>query len=397
MGIFQYINKLFCTLFVFCGCTKTYSQREIHPLEPMFTYDYALKYYSNLPIAEYLASYSYWFLENFSAPIGVESIEEYSSTYSYYHTPLKNFRHISSFGISEDNPGTLKNIYYYNKITGNMEKSIVLKIDQKHMLTDTIIKSFYSYKIDSLKTIIDIERSNRYQETREYYTVQLQYIFDTKTKKLIRLDNKGKSRTYSLVYEKTKPQTVLISDNDQTVELKVEDVVNQNVLSSNDIVVNDSRIFLNRISNVPGIHENRQLIHSPTIHSEDIVQFSKNHITYNWQHTGFPKRRSGLLLFNDDKELTEVYFSNEGYNPDIHRSIVAIVGKKETRINGRYNVIKKRNNDKWISSFYKNYRRKNKSGYTNYVTDSSFKKSKYKIKDNIIYWNDSPFIIYNYN
>src|SRR5690606_14480222 len=102
------------------------------------------------------------------------------------------------------------------------------------------------------------------------------------------------------------------------------------------------------------------------------------------KHTHYPKQRNGLLLFNDDQELTEVHHSDGEYNPDVHPTIMAIVGKKEKRIYNRYNIIKRRNKDKWISTFYKNYRKKNKSGHTKYLKDSSFKKSKYNIKDNII-------------
>src|SRR5690554_5491861 len=73
-------------IFTLCVVNKSYAQREIHPLESMFTYEYALKYYANAGIRDFIEKEfgtTYFFLDNFKVPLGIKSIERISKYYYY--------------------------------------------------------------------------------------------------------------------------------------------------------------------------------------------------------------------------------------------------------------------------------------------------------------------------
>src|SRR5690554_3191899 len=114
------------TVFIFCPATKSYSQREIHPLEPMFTYDYASKYYRNIRAIEKSRIYKapqYKALENFTAPKGVSSIEHYVQTQDAY------------FNCEEYCPDEIlpypSRTYYYDIETGFLTKEVSKRTDEE--------------------------------------------------------------------------------------------------------------------------------------------------------------------------------------------------------------------------------------------------------------------------
>ena len=145
--------SLFCLL---GNITKSHAQREIHPLEPTFTYDYALKYYGNLTLG------GFWSLDNFKAPKDVQSIEQYDS---FFHDSARS-RAVHFYEWK-------KILYYYNKETGFLEGTTTIDRYNKKVLGQA-----YKYKTDSLHLIINVEHFS-FGENSNKSTQQ--YIYNLKT------------------------------------------------------------------------------------------------------------------------------------------------------------------------------------------------------------------------
>lgn len=162
----QLHTLLLLVFLFFFNITKSNAQREIHPLEPTFTYDYAFKYYGNLTLGDY------WSLDNFKAPKGVKSIEQYES---FFHDSARS-RAVHYYEWK-------KRIYYYNKDTGFLEGTTTIDRYNKKVLAQA-----YKYKTDSLHLIINVEHFSFDEKSNKavQQTVQ-QYIYDLKTENLIKI------------------------------------------------------------------------------------------------------------------------------------------------------------------------------------------------------------------
>lgn len=155
------LSYLILTLLCIFSSTKSYSQREIHPLEQMFTYDF--KYYGNLTLD------NFWSLENFKAPRGIKSIEEYEEHSS------ENFRRRVSFFHSTNR------IHFYNEETGFLEKTITY--DERNGFKEKRYIQIYKYRIDGLNLIINVEYSFFGKEL--YDSQYYRYVYDLKTENLV--------------------------------------------------------------------------------------------------------------------------------------------------------------------------------------------------------------------
>lgn len=157
--------------------TKGFSQREISPFEEMFTYDYALKYYSNIGVMEEIPDY--WFLENFRAPTGVKSIEE-SPTYPEYSVIKKPY--LSS---RQD-----KKKHHYNLNNGFVEQTqLLIASTEIPSCTDTITFD-YEYLFDEKQIVINTENK------QSLYLNHKQFVFDKQTKNLLLLVVNKKDSTF---------------------------------------------------------------------------------------------------------------------------------------------------------------------------------------------------------
>lgn len=160
MNLLQYINKIFCAVLVFATGHETYSQREIHPLEPMFTYDYALKYYSTQSVK--ISAYEgYWHIENFKAPIKVSKITEYDYPNRFlfnYGTYLTR----STWLIKKDleQHSIWKTEHYFDPKTNYLQKTVLYNIEKKNKsIIDTLEIKTYKYNIDKSHTTIRITKT----------------------------------------------------------------------------------------------------------------------------------------------------------------------------------------------------------------------------------------------
>jgi len=176
MNPFQYINKIFCTLLFFATGNKSYSQREIHPLEPMFTYNYALKYYIHKPVRDFFmnefdGNVEFWMIENFKSLSGVSNIEQQF---------LRNYRYDNKYLIFRNVEKDIKYKYFYNAETGFLEKS---QRFQETTLNDVggfiDLKEFF-YFFDEQFTTIEV---NRFVDEPAIDTLNYKYVYESGFKK----------------------------------------------------------------------------------------------------------------------------------------------------------------------------------------------------------------------
>ncbi len=178
--IHKIIKLVFSLCVIFLG-QSVFGQREIQPYEDSFTYEYALKYYSNLPVREFFPEY--FFLENFKAPKGVKIIED-------------------SFNIKLDNyymrstPMGAKDIHIFNSENGFMQKTLryyTRDIKNNEAPNPELLKEF-TYIFDSNTIKINVVMS--------YDKSSTEYIFDNKTEHLTHIIKNYKDTvffTYSKV------------------------------------------------------------------------------------------------------------------------------------------------------------------------------------------------------
>lgn len=279
----QYINKIFCTLLVFTTGNKSYSQREIHPLEPMFTYDYALKYYQNTGLRNDFVK-DFWLIDNFKAIVGMETVEVYG---------IENYPKSGTFLHS----GNIKYVYFYNIETGFLQKSVVFALSNNSKIIKTLEERYFDYSIDSLHTTINVERVVFEDKIKTYKQL---YMYD---------ENECLSK---LVTENN--DTILISesvseDGVQIIQISINDSINvvkynQDRSSTNHsdyTFPNDSLYFTKRVRE-PSTSLGNQFL--------DQIQYNNYEITYQYSKFAFAGAsyyliKKGTLLFNKKHQLID--------------------------------------------------------------------------------------------
>ena len=300
MNPLQYINKIFCTLLFFSTGNKSYSQREIHPLEPMFTYDYALKYYQNIGIRNDFVK-DFWLIDNFKASSDLEIVEVYG---------IENYPKSGELIHS----GNIKHVYFYDSTTGFLKKSMILALNNNYKTIKTLEERQFKYNIDNLHTTINVERVVFGDKTKKY---KQQYIYDENEylSGLITEDNDTIRISYSA--NKNTEQIIHININGTINVLKY----NQSISSksnSNYTVPNDQLHYRNRIEDSPTVLvlENQFL---------DRVKYNNYEITYHYRELAFAGAsyylsKKGTLLFNEqhqlvDYKIEQIPFGKPNFSP----------------------------------------------------------------------------------
>ena len=390
MDPLQYIDKLFCILFVFCAGTKSHSQREIHPLEPLYTYDYALKTYNNLAIISPTLHYKYWQLENFMMPKGVNVIEEFQFYPADIYMPIRR----TGDNGSEDK----KYIHTLNSKNGFIRKTLYLQI-QGNDIVDTIYVKNYKIDVDSLNTVIIIKKTlkNVSNETYSY-----QYTFNNKTKNLTNIltDSTEINFKYSNDNSSLSAVTNIDLNNNITIFTLNNYFENIEIEPTDKVSFNDRKIYLNKEKEVLKIHSNYSSIHiKEGIQSKSYynqLMYSNNHISYSWNTDPTSldensKERTGVLLFNGNKKLIE-FHSSENNLQNLGLDINAqLYGKKWRRQHGVYKILKRKNLNRWTLKYLLAFR-KERSNEIKYNTVRN--SSNYKIEENVFYYGNRPFLIY---
>ena len=385
------------TVFIFCPVTKSYSQREIHPLEPMFTYDYALKYCSHLSIID--TDGDYWFIDNFKAPVGVETIQ---NNRDFYY-PVFNRERVTA------EPNYEKKIFNYNSATGYLQQSLYLKSLKRDNKFDTLQISTYKYSFENEKTIVEVITKDLYGllGIGDIYTEKSnssKYIFENGTGLLINrtshirssfrekgdttatyyyntIDSVEYVYTYNEFNIKTVNKISTVRDNDgkiTNIEREYSNCRRESSAYIESVRKRDSLNYTVLIGDKAYVDKNRSNI--------DIVRFrrgtteitlSQDHIYYELTTDVERQRRKGLFLFNKDKSLTEYRFSNQDWF---------------------YQILSKKTDRRWhIEGFNP---KKNSFNYAKtshnkfWVKDRS---SKTKRKGYTIYLNNHPSLIYKYD
>lgn len=399
---------LFC---LFCSITKSHAQREIHPLEPTFTYDYALKYYGNLTLGDY------WSLDNFKAPKGVKSIEQYESFYDW-----------NDFYRSRDRMlNGEKNIYYYNKETGFLERSIYLDRNLKTKSTH-----FYSYKTDSLHLTISIK--NNYF-ARDFTTNTMQYIYDVKTENLLEIRYNNDNKDFiKYTYDKNQKDLTGVEDNSNwrrreiTISydtLKPIDKIKYFYEIGNNFKFKNESVYLNKEQSFVNLYQRK--LELKTFSTEygnnrgtkenyknlskietGYISFSPTHLFFNVGHNeNYPAQQkvtpssvyypqTGTFLFDENGKL---FFVEAPYKT-IYRNIFSSFHSPEYGDEESLSILKKKNDNQWeLKTYNKVYLKKkplNFKRFSYYFKTKRKQKNNYKIKNGSIYKDNKPAIIYNY-
>ncbi|MEG0917051.1 MAG: hypothetical protein RSF68_08565 [Myroides sp.] len=409
---------LFC---FFCSITKSHAQREIHPLEPTFTYDYALKYYGNLTLGDY------WSLDNFKAPKGVKSIKQYESFYDW-----------NDFYRSRDRMlNGEKKIYYYNKDTGFLERSIYL--ERNHKMKST---HFYSYKTDSLHLTISIK--NNYF-AREFSTNTIQYIYDLKTENLLEIRYNNDNKDFiKYTYDKNQKDLTGVEDNSNwrrqeitisydtlkpidKIKYYISTRIGKKYKFKNDSVyLNKEETLVNLLrrnlalktfstgyKTISNGKSNREYYENLYHTQANYIDFGANYISYNLGYpqyiSDYPRPidrmgtfkfpQTGTFLFDEKGKLSFIK-----YHTDIIRENLFTNNRSsrypwmpETERENSISIIEKKNDNKWIFISYNELQIKKKlfSRYNRFKTKKR-QKANYKIKNGSIYKDKKPIIIYNY-
>lgn len=405
--------SLFCLL---GNITKSHAQREIHPLEPMFTYDYALKYYGNLTL------YGFWSLENFKAPKDVQRIEQYESFYDWNDFYRNRDRMLNGE----------KNIYYYNKETGFLERSIYL--DRNHKMKST---HFYSYKTDSLHLTISIK--NNYF-ARDFTTNTMQYIYDVKTENLLEIRHNNDNKDFiKYTYDKNQKDLTGVEDNsnwrrqeitisydtlqpidkieyfyrissdtDTYYEFKGDSVYINKEQSFVDVYQRklELKIFSTRHRNNRGEKEYYENISEI---ETGYVSFSPNHLSFSVGHkenyTGkqiyYPDYpQTGTFLFDENGKLFFVKAPFKLAHPDFFTR-ASYTQRPSYTTEESLSILKKKDDNEWVFNTYNKIYLKKK--FLSFLSKFRYRyevkrqqKSTYKITNGSIYKDNKPVIIYNY-
>lgn len=358
MNPLQYINKIFCTLLFFSAGTKSYSQREIHPLEPMFTYDYAVKYSKNAVIKNLICNefgVEYYFLENFKAPKGVQNIEILSSNhgspfigYSLIYAPIDEELNIRKSSIIK---------YYYNE-NGFLEKSVLIKPNY----IEEVLNQFYYNEKNGL---IEITSSDNKK-----------YFFDKETGNLVHLINEN----YTLYFSYSKEITDLIvnieSENNILNFLYDEDVekfyplICRDCYKAKDIPAKWFLIYKNIKDDLHAI----------------------GNVVINNHYAGYSYEKSKCPNVFDQRILTEEAFVFDDNQKLLHYQIGQ--WKLWTGINMVASTLTKNLDNPYPSYSYQ--RKNDKKWILTDIEDSKDRKlGAFKVYIDGLYFNKTPIIVYN--
>jgi len=391
---------------------KSYAQREIHPLEPTFTYDYAFKYYENLTLG------GFWSLDNFKAPKDVQSIEQYENFYDW-----------SDFYRSRDRMLVgEKNIYYYNKETGFLERSIYLDRNLKTKSTH-----FYSYRTDSLHLTISIK--NNYF-ARDFSTNTMQYIYDVKTENLLEIRYNNDNKDFiKYIYDENQRDLTGVEDNSnwrrQEINISYDtlqpiDKIKFSYQIRDNHEFGQDSIYLNKAQSFANVYQRKFELKTFTKENRfvrrvreyydnlskieaNFINFSKHHIFFSVGHNeNYPAKslydptdknfpQTGTFLFDENGKL---FFIEAPY-----KIILSNIFIRASKYNQRpgytleesLSIIKKKNDNEWLFNNYnKIYLTKRPFSIYGRFKVKRKQKATYKIKNGSIYKGNKPIIIYNY-
>lgn len=390
MELLKFINKLFCTMSVFCGVTKTYAQREIHPLETLFTYDYALKTYMNLATISSISSlrealpYSYWLLDNFKTPdVDVSRLE-----YTNEMTSLVRL------GRLYDRTHIEKTIHYFNSDTGYLKQTFALR-PYLTGVSDTVYNKNYKYEIDNINTKIYVEhifsRSSSEMVKNRVFT----YLFENKTENLLQIeiifDNKVE---FFIVFEYNDEATIKniksngVSFSSETDKIKSNPV---NFILFPPGFSKSPKIWLNNRSDISNACNYKAKI---SYSNNGISRTFFNNINFSAHHIYCNTTLSStvdsdfLMIFDDNKKLEQfhTYTSFSLTESSLNNP------KKWQRAVGNYRVLSKKNNKKWTYSTSYVFRKKLLNGFTQFRSKST---ETYQSRNNNFYINNN--VIYKMN
>src|SRR5690606_590981 len=251
------------------------------------------------------------------------SIEQYESFYDW-----------NDFYRSRDRMlNGEKKIYYYNKETGFLERSIYLDRNHKKFT------HFYSYKTDSLHLTISIK--NNYF-ARDFTTNTMQYIYDVKTENLLEIRYNNDNKDFiKYTYDKNQKDLTGVEDNSNwrrqeiTIsydtlkpidKIKFSYQIGDNYEFERDsIYLNKAQIFVNvyqRKLEIKTFATGHRFVRGEKEYYENLskiesnyVSFSSNHISYSLGHREtYPAQRidnpasiyypqTGTFLFDEKGKL----------------------------------------------------------------------------------------------
>ncbi len=372
MNPLQYINKIFCTLLFFSTGNKSYSQREIHPLEPMFTYDYALKYYGNVGVIDLIDKNfgaKFCSIENFKAPVGLKRIE------------LSDDEHFMSLALSTKRMKLHKIIYYYNSDTGFLEK----RVKERPKLNneeDAVTEYLYTFKNNQI-----IIRTSQNEE----------YTFDEKTGNLLQLIT-SQNDTIDFLYSIENIHHVLevnSSNSSKKFVYKNKEVLQENTFeffAEKHYYVPDKRNLLTDkviIANQTDL----KFEGVPTPYSVYII----SNDYYIEVSTLFVPRRTIGLLFDDTKKLIAYHINEEPPAYGLTDKPNSLFSKS---MSDYYAKLRKRSKPNYSITFKKLDKKK----WGQYLYDYNHKRLRYKkqnqgyftIENDKIYFKNIPLIVYDY-
>lgn len=411
MTIKLHTLSLLVILFFF-NQTNIHAQREIHPLEPTFTYDYALKYYGNLTLG------GFWSLENFKALKDVQTIEQYESFYDWNDF----YRNRDRMLIGE------KKIYYYNKETGFLERSIYL--DRNHNKST----HFYSYKTDSLHLTISIK--NNYF-ARNFSTNTMQYIYDVKTENLLEIRYNNDNKDFiKYTYDENQKDLTGVEDNSnwrrQEITISYDTLKPINKIKyfyeiGNNYKFKNDSIYLNKEQSFVNLYQRK--LELKTFSTEygnnrgtkesyknlskietGYISFSPTHLFFNVGHNeNYPAQQkvtpssvyypqTGTFLFDENGKLffVEAPLKFVHINPSSRASKYS--QRSGYKIEESLSILEKKNDNKWQVNYHnKIYLTKRPFSRYNRFKVKRKQKATFEIKNGSIYKDNKPVIIYNYN
>jgi len=415
--ILTFSISLFCLL---GNITTSHAQREIHPLEPTFTYDYALKYYGNLTLG------GFWSLDNFKAPKDVHSIEQYDS---FFHDSARS-RAVHFYEWK-------KIIYYYNKDTGFLEGTTTIDRYNKKVLAQA-----YKYKTDSLYLIINVEHFSFGENSNK---LAQQYIYDLKTENLIKTiynKNTKSEQIIRYIYDEDQKDLIDIKIDDNSAKqeisisydtLKPIDKIKYSIRIGKKYKYRNDSVYLNKEETLVNISRRRlslktfstgyKTINNGKSNKEYYENLSRTQINYIdfganyiYYYLGYPQYvsdhprpinrsvtfkfpQTGTFLFDENGKLSFIKYHNDiiRENHFTNNKSSRYPWMPETERENSISIIEKKNDNKWIFISYNELQIKKKlfSRYNRFKTKKR-QEANYKIKNGSIYKDNKPIIIYNY-
>lgn len=393
MNPLQYINKIFCTLLVFCVGAKTHSQREIHPLESMFTYDYALKYYStqSVKISDYNG---YWHIENFKAPKKVYKIIEYEYPDRFiFNYGIYLAR--STWLIKKDieQPTIWKTEHYFDANTNYLQKTILYKVEKKkESVIDTLEIKTYKYTIDRLYTTIKIAKTIFPQQAISDKTFKTtEYYYENSTGSL--LSSIRNTDTVSFEYNELN-KIIPYKMNSTDSIFKIRKNNNCKTYPHKEITEYLKKIKLEKYPSSLLAYCYEVIGKKNRLISSNYLSFGKDSLYYF--STRLDSEYINIIIFDKDRKLKEFYefkrkhilpFQEGGFvnEPDMSNPDIAALFNGFEAIN-----LKRYEKKEWKLIFI------NKIGQDDYEFTTR-DKGILSIKKGNIYFMDKPLIIYEFN